>query len=146
MSDLNVLFPIPTGGRNADDMGLPESTFSANAENTEMSEKVSVPEVNQWPDTQPIEPVTTNKWQRMTNKQRKSTMRVGINVCHYCRTITNEPLRVERELDGRRLKLENHGMVYYHKSCKVRSLMENQNFITEEETEIPSTIESTEPQ
>ena len=23
MSDLDVLFPIPTGGRNADDMGLP---------------------------------------------------------------------------------------------------------------------------
>ena len=69
---------------------------------------------------------TEPKWKRETNKERKSKRQAMINICHYCKKITREPLKVEREVDGKRLKLENFGSVYYHTRCKVLSLMEGQ--------------------
>ena len=115
-NETNVLFPIPDGRRNADDMGYQSSVTTEDI----------IPEIAPVEENIIDAVLVEPKWKRETRKERRDKKQAMINICHYCKKITREPLKVEREVDGKRLKLENFGSVYFHARCKVLSLMEGQ--------------------
>ena len=60
----------------------------------------------------------SSKIRRMLDKRGQ------LLICHYCgNQEPKKPLKVERELDGRRLRDKTGKTVYYHVSCKTMHIM-----------------------
>ena len=73
MSDFDVLFPIPSGGRNADDMGMPPS----------LADRAAAYQAARWRDAQSSVPTPARNFPRCT----KTLQAQGVaypRTCYEC--------------------------------------------------------------
>lgn len=88
-------------------------------------------------DNDIVQPGVKKEYEKQTAKQKREASGYYLTICHYCRK-PGGTLKVEREMDGKKIKLQIekevvdgktvigplHGRtVHYHVECKVNDLM-----------------------